>query len=212
MSEFWHELLQKSGTSLALAAASATASFLLGRWWGRYRAQQQWARKEFFGRINISLNLFTEGQLKIRTIMERSLEEVFHNEVAVQKVLAASRRTTLENPLLPISKEDCWYLLNFVLNAVAEQFSHGAVRRDAGEPLRTVTYAVCLTCEIVGEERIRKVRAMLARKEILEDFPYRDKLPQLENPWHETRVQTLRKAAEVYKTHPENFLHMEIYV
>ena len=77
-----------------------------------------------------------------------------------------------------MSKEDCWYLLNFVLNAVAEQFSHGRSRRDAGETMHTVTYAVCLTCEIVGEERIRKVRTMLARREILEDFPYLDKLPQ----------------------------------
>jgi hypothetical protein len=207
---FWHELFQRSGVAIIVGVGSAAASFFLGRWWGRYRARQQWERKEFFGRINVSLNVLADGKLKIRTIMERSLEEVFLNVVAVQKVRAASLRTTLADPLLPIPKEDCWYLLNFVLNAVAEQFSHGNIRQDAGEAVRTVTYAVCLTCEVVGEERIRKVRAMLIRKELLEDFPYRDSLPVLENPWHETRVQTLRKMANAYKSRPEHFLHLEI--
>jgi hypothetical protein len=33
---------------------------------------------------------------------------------------------------------------------------------------------------VVGEDRIRKVRAMLLRKELLEDFPYPDTMPKLE--------------------------------
>ena len=53
---------------------------------------------------------------------------------------------------------------------------------------------------------------MLVRKEILEDFPFKDKMPELENPWHETRVQTLRTAAELYKTAPEQFMKLELCV
>src|SRR5205814_3208914 len=129
--------------------------------------------------------------LKIRTVFERSLEEVFLNPVAVEKVRAASLRTTTGNPLLPIDREDRWYLLNFVLNAVAERFSGGLVRYDAGQPLRPVTYLVFLTCEVVGEDRIRKVRAMLLRKDLLEDFPYPDSMPKLEREWHRDRIVTL---------------------
>ena len=135
---------------------------------------------------------------------------MFLNPIAIEKVRAASRRTTLDDPMLPIAKEDVWYLLNFVLNAVAEHFCQGLVRQDAGQPVTAVKYALCLTCEIVGDERIRKVRAMLVKLDHLRDFPYPDTLPELENPWHETRVQTLRKMAETYRKHPEQFLTVEL--
>jgi hypothetical protein len=209
---FWHDLFQRTGTSIAMLLISTVASFVFGRWWGNRAARRDWQRKEFYNRINISLNILADGKLKIRTLMERPLAQVFSNKIAEEKVMAASRRTTVANPMLPIAKEDCWYLLNFVLNEVAEHFSAGHVRQDAGEPVKAVTYLICLTCEVVGDERIRKTRAMLIRKDVLENFPYKDQLPELENPWHETRVQTLRTAAELYKTHPENFLKLEICV
>ena len=73
-------------------------------------------------------------------------------------------------------------------------------------------YALFLTCEVVGDERIRKVRAMLVRRDVLENFPYTDTMPLLENPWHEDRVKTLRAAAALYKTEPDNFLMLEVCV
>jgi hypothetical protein len=99
-----------------------------------------------------------------------------------------------------------------VLNAVAEHFVTGHVRRDAGLPVTTVKYVLFLTCEKVGEERIHKVRAMLLRQDLLENFPYQDSLPQLENPWHEDRIKTLRVAAELYKKEPDHFLVLEVSV
>jgi hypothetical protein len=86
------------------------------------------------------------------------------------------------------------------------------VRYDAGQPLRPVTYVVFLTCEVLGADRIRKVRAMLLRKELLEEFPYPDSMPKLERDWHDQRIITLRRAAEVYRSEPDNFLPIEIYV
>jgi hypothetical protein len=113
--------------------------------------------------------------------------------------------------VLPIAKEDRWYLLNFVLNAVAERFSDAAVRQDATASLRPVTYLVFLTCEVVGEDRIRKVRAMLVRREVLESFPYETVTPLLEREWHTGRVETLRRAAALYRSEPDHFLPLEIY-
>lgn len=209
-SEIFTEFGQRFGLSIAMLIVTTTASFVFGRWWGQRRAQREWSRKEFYDRINISLTLIQDGRLKIRTIMERSLDEVFTNKVAAQKVLDASQRTTVSNPMLPIAKEDCWYLLNFVLNAVAEPFSLGFVKQDLGEAVRTIQYVIFLTCEVVGDERIRKVRALIVRQELLENFPYRDKMPELENPWHETRVQTLRTAADLYQSAKEQFIRLEI--
>lgn len=187
-------------------------SFVVGRWWGRYQAGKQWQQKQFLGRVIVSLNSITDGWLKIRTVFERSLEEVFLNPVAIGKVRAASLKTTSDNAILPIAKEDRWYILNFILNAVAERFCDGVVGYDAGRPLTPVTYCLFLTCEVLGEDRIRKVRAMLIREEHLLSFPYPDENPHLEQVWHSDRVATLRKAAEVYRTEPDHFLKLEVYV
>jgi hypothetical protein len=206
------EVVTRVVSGVLIFLLTTVLSFIAGRWWGRHLAKKQWQRKQFLGRVLVSLNSFSDGWLKIRTIFERSLEEVFLNPVAVAKVRAASLLTTTEDPLLPIPKEDRWYLLNFVLNAVAERFSGGLMRYDAGVPLRPVTYLLFLTCEAVGDDRIRKVRAMLLRKELLEEFPYRGGMPKLEQEWHADRVVTLRRAAEAYRKEPDNFLALEIYV
>ncbi len=206
------ELLKRVLSGILIFFATTLASFLVGRWWGKYQAKRQWQRKQFLGRVIVSLNSLQDGWLKIRTIFERSLEDVFLNPVAVAKVRAASLKTTPESPLLPIAREDRWFLLNFILNAVAERFSAGLVRYDAGEPLRPVTYLLFLTCEVVGEDRLRKVRAMMVRKDLLEDFPYHDTMPKLEQAWHGDRIGTLRRAALVYRQEPDNFLPLEVYV
>jgi hypothetical protein len=206
------ESAKKLMTTVVVAAITGLASYLFGRYYGRYRAGREWHRKEFLGRVIVSLNIFSDGTLKIRTVLERSLEEVFLNALAVEKVLAAARATTVENPILPIPKADRWFLLNFVLNAVAEHFVQGQIKLDAGLPVSKVRYALFLTCELVGEERIRKVRAMLVKEELLLAFPYPNSLPTLENPWHEDRIKTLRAAAALYAREPDNFLALEVCV
>src|SRR5436190_2191772 len=82
------------------------------------------------------------------------------------------------------------YLLNFVLNAVAERFSGSAVQYDAGQPLKPVTYLLFLTCEVLGDDRIRKVRVLMLRKDLMEEFPFADVMPKLEQKWHRDRVLT----------------------
>jgi hypothetical protein len=199
-------------SSVIIFFCTTVASFLAGRWWGRYRAHRQWQRKHFLGRIIVSLNNLSDGKLKIRTILERSLEEIFLNPVVVEKVQTASLKTTPDAPLIPFEPEDRWYMLNFVLNAVAERFCEGMVRYDAGQPVRPVTYVLFLTCEVLGDDRIRKVRAMMMQKELLENFPYTDSMPQLERELHRDRIVTLRRASEVYRKEPDYFLPIEIYV
>ncbi|MBN9122300.1 MAG: hypothetical protein J0I06_24700 [Planctomycetes bacterium] len=206
------EYTKRVVVTILVAASTSGVTFVATWWWARRRARRQWFAKEFLDRIIVSLNIFTDGHLKIRTVLERSLDEIFLNRLAVAKVWAAARATTVDNPVMPIAKEDRWFLLNFVLNAVAEQFVMGHVRRDAGQPVTVVTYALFLTCELVGDERIRKVRAMLIRRDLLENFPYPDTMPTLENPWHADRIKTLRTAAELYKKEPDNFLALEVCV
>jgi hypothetical protein len=118
----------------------------------------------------------------------------------------------VDKPVMIIPKDDRWFILNFVLNAVAEHFVAGNIRQDAGQSVSVVKYALFLTCELVGDERIRKVRAMLVRADLLSDFPYKDSLPKLESPWHADRIVTLRQAAELFQKEPDNFLLLEVCV
>jgi len=210
---FADEILQESGKKLAIgligSIAISTLAFVVGRYWGRYKANKAWQSKEFLNRIIVSLNIFTEGTLKIRTVLERSIEEIFHNPVAIEKVQKGAKLCTPAQPLLPIAKEDRWYLLNYILNAAAEHFVAGQLKQDAGLPVTTITYALFLTCEVLGDERIRKVRAMLVKREHLMNFPYPDAMPKLENHWHSDRIKTLRLAAEVYAREPDQFIFFE---
>lgn len=198
--------------AVIVTVVSTVASFLVGRYWGRYKAHREWKNKEFMGRIIVSLNILADDTLKIRTVIEKSLEEVFLNQIAIDKVLSAANRCTVDNPILPLPAADRWYVLNFVLNAIAEHFVLGQVRYDAGEKVTVVRYALFLTCEMVGDERIRKVRAMLVKEAHLKDFPYPDTLPKLENPWHDFRIKTLRTAAAAYRKEPDQFLMFEACV
>lgn len=206
------EYTKRVVVTILVAATTSGATFVFTWWWAKRQASRQWYAKEFLDRIIVSLNIFADGGLKIRTVLERSLDEVFLNKLAVAKVWAAARATTPDNPVMPVAKEDRWFLLNFVLNAVAEHFVAGHIRRDAGQPVTVVKYALFLTCELVGEERIRKVRAMLLRHDLLENFPYQDTLPALENEWHADRIKTLRAASALYKKEPDNFLILEVCV
>ena len=206
------EYIKRIVVTILVAATTSTVTFFAGRWYGRYKATRQWQAKEFLDRIIVSINIFADGFLKIRTVMEKSLDEIFLNRVAIAKVSAAARATTTDKPVMPIAKEDRWFLLNFVLNAVAEHFIMGHIKQDAGLPVTSVKYALFLTCEQVGDERIRKVRAMLVREDLLIEFPYQDSLPKLEREWHSDRIKTLRHAAALYKTEPDNFLTLEVCV
>lgn len=203
---------KKIAVTIVVSVLTSLAAFVFGRYYGRWKARREWESKEFLNRVIISLNIFHDGTLKIRTVLERSIEDVFLNPIAIEKIQAAVSLCTPDHPILPIPKADRWYLLNFVLNAVAEHFVAGQLKLDAGQPVTTLRYALFLTCEVVGDERIRKVRAMLVRRDVLDDFPYFESMPKLENPWHEDRIKTLRRASALLKTEPDHFLTLETCV
>ena len=181
-----------------------------GAWWGKWRARRQWSAREFKNRINISLNMFRDDLLLIRTILEKDLRDVFLNDHAVAQVLRAAGNTTETDPLLPLSDDDTWYLLNAVLNEISECFALGHVKRDMGADVVSERYLTALTYERAGAMRTHKVRAMVIKKETLLNLPA--ELPKLESENHRTRFRTLQKLAEEYRVRPGRFLEVEICV
>jgi hypothetical protein len=61
---------------------------VFGAWWGKRRARREWARRQFLNRINVSLNLFEDGYLRLRTLSEKNLERVLNFEQAAAVQLA----------------------------------------------------------------------------------------------------------------------------
>lgn len=187
-----------------------TGAFFMGLGWliGKWRARVNWTKKEFLDRLNVSLNVFHEGKLLIRTILEESCREIFLNTVAVDTIATAAYKTTEDDPILPLPDGDYWYYLNAVLNEVSERFALGQLKRAVGEPVRQETFLICLTSECAGTMRTRKVRAMLVQKKILQNLPKDE--PQYESPTHATRWKTLQKLSAEFVMHPQKFIEVEI--
>lgn len=200
------DTLHDHWTKFATAALIAAVSWYLGR----RRARADWGRREFYDRLNISLNAFRDGTLTIRTIAEESCLEVFLNSIAVTALINAARHTKPEDPLLELPEKDYWYYLNSVLNKVAEKFGEGQIRRDMGLPVTTARYVMCLTSESAGEVRTRKIRAMMIQKELLLNLPKDE--PKFENPTHSTRWKTLQYLAAQFPKTPYKFREVEICI
>lgn len=203
ISDFIHDNWMKVLTGFVLMA--------LGWYFGKRKARSDWRKREFFHRLNVSLNLLAPNEpLQIRTLLEKTCEEVFLNAVATENVATAARKTKPDNPLLPLPQADYWQYLNAVLNEIAEKFSVGEIRRDLGLPVTRAKYLICLTCECAGEMRTRKVRAMVIQKKHLQNLPATQ--PQLEHATHITRWETLKVMAEQYKKNPWQFIEMDLSV
>lgn len=188
---------------------AVAGAFALGGWYlGVRRAKRLWARREFFDRVNVSLNSIQNGKLVLRTLMEKRCEEIFLNQAASRVVVAASQKTTADDPLLRLPESDYWYYLNAILNEISEKFATGAIRKDLGAPVTCAQYVVCLTCEAAGSLRQKKLRVMVIRKDLLENLP--EETPAFDSPNHQTRWNTLQQLAGFLKSTPERFLTMEL--
>lgn len=207
----WQQLLWQSWDLLKehwLKALGSLVILLIGSWIGRRRARREWMNRRFLDRLNFSLNTIEHGKLYIRTLAEMNCRDVFLNDYAAQRVQEAAQKTTKESALVPLDREERWYILNAILNEVSERFAEGFLKRDMGLPVVKRDYLICLTYENAGELRTRKIRAMVIQKELLLNLPA--EVPQLERPHHLTRFLTLQHLAKSYLADPTNFLEIEI--
>jgi hypothetical protein len=186
-----------------IVAAAGVATYIAA-----HRARWRWHKREFLDRLNVTLTSVEDGKLRIRTIFELDCQQVFLNSAAAKTVVATAKRTTEDDPILPLPKGDCWQYLNAVLNEVSERFAAGHIKRDLGLPFERGEYLLCLTCERAGLVRTHKIRGMLVRKSLLTNLPEEE--PEYESPWHVTRWDTLRHLAQQYEKNPHQFMEVEI--
>lgn len=200
------DLITDHWIKLLSAAAFTAVGWLVGRW----RAARSWKNRDFFNRLNVSLNTLHDGRLLIRTVLEKTCEEVFLNKVAVERLIKAAQQTTRDSPFVPVQAEDRWFYLNAVLNELSETFAEGMFRREAGRPHDALRYLICLTNECDGDVRTRKIRAMVIRRDTLINLPTEQ--PALESPNHAVRWKTLQQMQKKLMTDPAAFIEAEIVV
>ena len=186
-----------------IVGAAGFASYLASR-----RSRLLWQRREFLDRLNVSLTSIQGGRLKIRTVLEMDVNDIFLNRAASSRIVALAKRTTPSDPLIPIPDGDRWYYLNSVLNEISERFAIGHLRQDAGLSTTVEDYLLCLTCERAGAVRTHKVRAMLVRKQFLDALPSEE--PEYESPSHATRWETLQVMAQRWRDDPDQFLSLQL--
>lgn len=207
MKEFFeaiNDLISDHWVKFAVAAGFTALGWLLS-WW---RSKKAWQHREFFHRVNFSLNSIVDETLRIRTLAEKSCEEVFLNKTAVTALVAAAQKTKPGLPIIPLQNDDYWFYLNSVLNELSEQFASGLIARDAGKDTQTVQYVICLTNEADGDVRTRKIRAMVIQKQLLLSLP--KQAPKFESPHHRVRWESLMHMAREFPKNPTWFLELEI--
>lgn len=176
-----------------------------------WQARRNLTQRRFLDRVNFSLNIVQDGRLKIRTLIEKPGSVVFLNPAILRIVDKAAQETTEDDCLVPIKDtEDYWLCLNSLLNEISEKYSAGFLRQDMNSAVNSETYVMCLTCEVSDNIRTRKIRAMLAKKSLLENFPAED--PEVDSPSHTTRIKTLRQLSRDYTSgeHAHKFIEVEL--
>jgi hypothetical protein len=197
--------------SFVFGALFSALLFVVQQQVSRYLAHRKMSQLNFLDRINVSLNLFVDGKLKIRTLFERPLDEVVHNR-HVREVLqsAAFKASAGDDPIVRMPDAQSWFILNCVLNSIAERFSDGVFREQRGLPVERANFAFWVTCEPATAQRERKIRVFMMEEELLRNFPFAEKMPELESEKHRDRVHSLRRSCEVFRTDPQLFSRVEI--
>lgn len=90
------ELLSEHWIKVLTAAGFTLIGWLVAHW-------RAWQRREFFERINFSLNSITDSTFRIRTLSEKKCADVFLNEFAVRRLGKLLIKTTPTDPVVPNS-------------------------------------------------------------------------------------------------------------
>jgi hypothetical protein len=209
---YWKTLLQDaSHWSFLFGALTSAAGFVAQRIISRYLAHRKIRQLDFLDRINVSLNLFIDSKLKVRTLFERPLDEIVHNpHVRGELQKAAYEASISEDPVVYLPEAYSWFVHNCILNAIAEQFCLGPFREQQRLPVDKATYVFWVTCEPSVERRERKIRVFMMEEGLLHNFPFLEEMPALESPRHADRVHSLRRSCEVLQKTPSLYSRVEI--
>lgn len=185
-------------------------------WWRRRTKKQHWRARTFLSRVITSVDFIQGNLLKIRTLWEQEIHEVLlSNEEATEVVLAAAEATKKGgDPFLEIPIPDYWYVLNAVLNELAEGFQEGTLALANGSTaFRTVRYIFGITCEKGDGIRAQKIRVIMVSEDYLSQLALgKIEKPEFESPTHELRWLTHQQMAHRYEKKSVSLMAIDLPV
>jgi hypothetical protein len=159
------------------------------------RRRREWARKEFLGRVNFSLNTFP-GTLAMRTLLEVDTSAVWPNAHGLKLLRKAAEGTTNADPFIRLADpDDRDFVHRSVKNAVSQLCPAAFVAAALGAPVRTGTFRFAVSCERYEEGmRTIKLRVILIEQGTLREWcGPGGKAEALDLPaFYRTRLKTLQ--------------------
>lgn len=180
-----------------------------------FRKQRDWKKRRFYDKVNFSLNEVIDGKLTMRTLDEKSASDVWMNDLAVQEVLQAAKKTTVEDPFIDLEESDNFgFIKRCVLNNLSVRFAEVYVGRSVGLPVKTKEFVFGVTCEKYPDIRKHKVRVMVIAKDTLEKYFN----PEAKDVWvddsgkvtHRDRLKTLQAMGSLWSKKDEDLGVVEL--
>ena len=169
---------------LILSTITATALYL--------RERYEWKSGRFGKRVNISLNVLANGVLRIRTVHEHTMQDIFLSSYARKLLAKAAKKTTISDPFLHFENErDAWLVYNDVINMISSMYSGHMLSAAAQGRLDETQFLIAITWERDEEVRIQKYRVLLVQENVLNELESRSN-PDLEVPHHRPRIAALQ--------------------
>jgi hypothetical protein len=180
------------------------------------RQRFHWGKKQFLGRVNLSLNYVARGTLVMRTLAEWESSALWSNAYGVALVTKAAGKTTVEQPFIRLKQSrDVEFVNRAVLNAISQQFAPVHLAAALGAPVRLANFLFALTYERYKEIRTLKLRVLLIEEETLRRlFGPNHEADQLavRDVVYSARLQTLRLMYDLYIKEPEVLGRIELGV
>jgi hypothetical protein len=110
------------------------------------------------------------GLLTSRTLLERTIEEVFYNKYASRLVMKAARDTTAEHPFLRLPSKEGPIIQSMAFSQVSSTSSYGYLRAASGLPVTRDWYVFGITCEKDHSILLKKIRILLIKEDLLKEM------------------------------------------
>lgn len=167
--------------------------------------------REFTTQISCSLNYLENNRIAKRNLFQKNLEDVFmQNSEAIRIVTNASKKTSVDAPILNVPDDHRWVILSMVQAEISESSGTqgGYFLADLGLPRICKSYCFTLANEL-SQGTLQRLRIILVQEELLSRIAKSEIDVTLENP-DCVRSKTIMKMAELYKTGNLDPIHSQI--
>lgn len=131
----------------------------------------EWYRARFESRLNISLNRFVNGMLRIRGIDEKDVKYIVLSPHARKLVKKAAKKTTRADEFLRFDNErDAWMVYNEIVVKISKIYAAEILFADIHNLEAEAKFLIAITWERDADVKIQKLRVIMVKLSTLEQM------------------------------------------